>query len=149
MSRWPPHVTVASVIERAGRYLLVEEDKGGPFSLFNQPAGHLEPGERLTQAAERETREEAAWHITLTGYLGLYVYAAPDELTFHSHAFVGIPLAHLGNDLDSGIVAAHWLTLDEIEALERAHRLRSPLVLRRIRDAKAGRQFPLDVIHER
>ncbi|PZP78492.1 MAG: NUDIX hydrolase, partial [Stenotrophomonas maltophilia] len=73
MTRWTPRVTVAAVIERAGRYLLVEEDHGGPFSQFNQPAGHLEPGERLTEAAARETREEAAWQVAITDYLGLTV----------------------------------------------------------------------------
>lgn len=149
MTRWSPRVTVASVIERGGRYLLVEEDRGGPFSLFNQPAGHLEPGERLIDAAVRETREEAAWQVAITDYLGLYVFTAEDGLIFHSHAFVGLALAHLDEPLDKGIVAVHWLTLDEIDDLDRAGRLRSPLVLQRLHDLRSDRCFPLDVIRER
>lgn len=149
MKRWTPRVTVASVIERSGRYLLVEEDRGGPFSLFNQPAGHLESGERLTNAAARETREEAAWQVAITDYLGLYIYTAADGLVFHSHAFVGLPLARLDTPLDSGVVGAHWLTFDEIDDLDRACRLRSPLVMQRLRDLRSGRRFPLDVIRER
>ena len=88
MKRWLPHITVASVIERAGRYLLVEEDRGGPFSQFNQPAGHLEPGERLAEAAARETREEAAWQVAITDYLGLYVFTAGDGLVTGADATV-------------------------------------------------------------
>lgn len=149
MTRWAPRVTVAAVIERSGRYLLVEEDRGGPFSLFNQPAGHLEPGERLSEAAARETREEAAWQVAITDYLGLTIFTAADGLVFHSHAFVGLPLARLANALDDGIVAAHWLTLDEVDDLHRAGRLRSPLVMQRLRDLRSGRIFPLDVIRER
>ena len=149
MKRWSPRVTVATVVERAGRYLLVEEDRGGPFTLFNQPAGHLEPGERLLEAAEREVREETAWRVGITDYLGLYVYHAPDGATFHSHGYVGMALAHLGNELDRDVLAIHWLTFDEIEDLERAGRLRSPLVMRRIRDARSGRVFPMEVIQER
>lgn len=149
MKRWSPRVTVASVIERGGRYLLVEEDHGGPFSLYNQPAGHLEPGERLTDAAVRETREEAGWQVAITDYLGLYIFTAADGLVFHSHAFVGLPLAHLDTALDKGVVAAHWLTLDEIDDLHRAKRLRSPLVMQRIRDLRRGQCFTLDVIRER
>ncbi|WP_458526140.1 NUDIX domain-containing protein [Onishia taeanensis] len=149
MSRWSPRVTVATVIERAGRFLMVEEDRGGPHTLFNQPAGHLEPGEGIKAAAEREVREETAWHVGITDYLGLYVYQAPDGLTFHSHGFSGMALAHLGNTLDRDILAIHWLTLDELETLEREGRLRSPLVMRRIRDVARGRTFPLDVIQER
>lgn len=149
MNRWSPRVTVASVIERSGRYLLVEEDHGGPFSLYNQPAGHLEHGERLVDAAARETREEAAWQVAITDYLGLYIFTAADGLVFHSHAFVGLPLAHLDAELDKGVVAVHWLTFDEVDDLNRANRLRSPLVMQRIRDLRKGQRFPLDVIRER
>ncbi|ATJ83442.1 NUDIX domain-containing protein [Halomonas beimenensis] len=149
MSRWQPFVTVASVVERAGRYLMVEEDRGGPHTEFNQPAGHLEAGEGIRDAALRELREETAWQVGLTDYLGLYVFRAPDGKTFHSHGFYGMALAHLGHGLDPAIRAAHWLTLEELEALERDGRLRSPLVMRRIHDARNGRFYPMDVIHER
>ncbi|KAA0016251.1 NUDIX hydrolase [Salinicola corii] len=149
MNRWTPRVTVAVVVERAGRYLMVEEDRGGPFSLFNQPAGHLERGERLIAAAEREVREESAWQVAITDYLGLYVHQASDGLIFHSHAFLSLPLAHLGNALDKGIIGAHWLTFDEIDDLDRSHQLRSPVVMQRLRDARDGRRYPLDVIRER
>ncbi|WP_110687940.1 NUDIX domain-containing protein [Salinicola aestuarinus] len=149
MDRWTPRVTVAVVVERAGRYLMVEEDRGGPFSLFNQPAGHLERGERLTAAAERETREESAWQVAITDYLGLYVHRTPEGIVFHSHGFIGLALAHLGNPLDSGIRAAHWLTFDEVDDLDRANRLRSPVVMQRLRDARDGRHYPLGVIRDR
>ncbi|WP_046080068.1 NUDIX domain-containing protein [Halomonas sp. HG01] len=149
MSRWHPLVTVATVVERAGRFLIVEEDRGGPHTVFNQPAGHLEPGERIHDAALRELREETAWQVGLSDYLGIYVYRAPDGTTFHSHGFYGMALARLGTELDPDILATHWVTLEELEALERLGRLRSPLVLRRVRDALAGRFYPMDVIHER
>lgn len=149
MTRWSPRVTVASVIEDSGCYLLVEEDTGGPFPLFNQPAGHLEPDERLIDAAIRETREETAWQVAITGYLGLDVFTASPGLIFHSHAFIGLPLAHLAAPLDTGIVAVHWLTLNEVADLDQAGRLRSPLVMQRLHDMRDGRRFPLDVIRER
>ncbi|WP_148254377.1 NUDIX domain-containing protein [Aidingimonas lacisalsi] len=149
MTRWTPRVAVATVVERAGRYLMVEEDRGGPFTLFNQPAGHLEPDETLLAAAEREVREETAWRVGITDYLGLYVYRTQEGVTFHSHGYVGMALAHLGNELDTDIHAVHWLTFDEIEDLDRAGRLRSPLVMRRLLDTRLGRVFPLEVIQER
>ncbi len=150
MSRWQPHVTVATVVERAGRFLMVEEaPRGSPTTLFNQPAGHLEPGERIKEAALRELREETAWQVGITHYLGMYVYSSADGKTFHSHGFLGMALAHQGTPLDPAILGVHWLTLDEIEALDREGRLRSPLVLRRLRDALAERFYPMEVIHER
>ena len=86
MSRWQPYVTVACVVERAGAFLMVEEDRGGPATLFNQPAGHLEPDEQILDAALREVAEETAWRVGISDYLGMYVYRAPDGKTFHSHA---------------------------------------------------------------
>ncbi|MGO1626582.1 MAG: NUDIX domain-containing protein [Halomonadaceae bacterium] len=140
--------TVACVIQRDGRYLVVEEDRGGPLTLYNQPAGHIEVGEGPIAAVRREVAEETAWDVTLTGYLGLYVFQLND-LTFHSHGFIATPARFLDTPLDDDIQAAHWLTLDELKALDAAGRMRSPLVLPRVEDALTGRVFPLGVIHER
>lgn len=145
-----PHIraTVACVIQREERYLVVEEDRGGPLTLFNQPAGHIEVGEGPIAAIRREVAEETAWEVALDGYLGLYVFEL-NGLTFHSHGFTASPARFLDTPLDDDVQAAHWLALDEIRALDAAGRMRSPLVLPRIDDARAGRVFPLDVIHER
>lgn len=142
------HSTVACVIEQQGHFLMVEEDKGGAHTLFNQPAGHIEQGEGPLAAVHREVAEETAWRVTLTGYLGLYVFHTPNGATFHSHGFVATLNRRLGSPLDPDIVATHWLTREEIAALGDAHRLRSPLVLKRIDDALGGRRYPLDVIEE-
>lgn len=142
------HSTVACVIEQQGRFLMVEEDKGGPHTLFNQPAGHVERGEGPVAAVHREVMEETAWKITLTGYLGLYVFHTPTGTTFHSHGFVALPNQRLSSAIDPAIVATHWLTREEIAMLGGARRLRSPLVLQRIDDALNGHRYPLGVIKE-
>ncbi|AQU81734.1 MAG: NUDIX hydrolase [Halomonas sp.] len=140
--------TVACVIQQNGRYLMVEEDRGGPATVFNQPAGHVEPGEGPLAAIIREVIEETAWQVTLTGYLGLYVFHTPEGLTFHSHGFLATPNTQLNTSIDSDITATHWLTQHEIASLDTAQRLRSPLVLKRIHDALSGRCYPLEVIQE-
>ncbi|MGO2147212.1 NUDIX hydrolase [Halomonas sp.] len=142
------HSTAACVIQRNDRFLLVEEAKGGLNTVFNQPAGHIELGEGPMAAIVREVQEETAWQVTLTGYLGLYVFHAKNGQTFHSHGFLAEPLKQLNTPLDRDIVATHWLTLDEIRALKDENRLRSPLVLKRIEDAICERCYPLSVIQE-
>ena len=58
-TRWTPNVTVATVIERGGAFLLVQEyDPQRKMIVLNQPAGHLEPDENLCDAAVREVLEE-------------------------------------------------------------------------------------------
>lgn len=142
------HSTAACVIKQGERYLMVEEHRGGPQSVFNQPAGHVELGEGPIAAILREVKEETAWQVSLTGYLGLYIFHTDDGHTFHSHGFVAEPLNQLDLALDPDITAAHWLTLQEIRALNQQTRLRSPLVIKRIEDALSGPCYPLSVIRE-
>ena len=142
------HTTVACVIQRDKRFLMVEEARGGPVTLFNQPAGHVEPGEGPIAAILREVAEETAWRIRLTGYLGLYVFHTPAGLTFHSHGFVAEPVEFMATPLDTDITATHWLSEPEIHALDQQQRLLSPLVLKRIAAARENHLYPLSVIHE-
>jgi len=144
----PIHSTAACVIQRGEHYLMVEERRGGPHSVFNQPAGHIEPGEGPMTAILREVQEETAWRVSLTHYLGLYVFHTDDGQTFHSHAFIAEPLHQLDLALDPDIVATHWLTLEQLRELDRQSRLRSPLVIKRIEDALSGPYYPLEVIRE-
>lgn len=143
---WRPDVTVATIVPREGRFLLVEEVSDGRLVL-NQPAGHLEPMESLTHAAVRETFEETGWHVVPTGLVGIYQWHRP-ESDFHvlRVAFVADALGHEeSHRLDAGIVRALWLTREEIAA--QAARLRSPMVLANIDDFLAGRRYPLDVLN--
>ncbi|NCT66316.1 MAG: NUDIX hydrolase [Rhodanobacteraceae bacterium] len=143
---WRPHVTVATVVPRDERFLLVEEDVRGRLVL-NQPAGHLEPDESLQAAAVRETLEETGWHVALTCLLGVQQWRSPSGRQFVRFTFAAEPLRHEpARPLDEGIVRALWLHRDEIAAA--AERLRSPMVLASVDDWLAGRRLPLDAVRQ-
>ncbi|REC94456.1 NUDIX domain-containing protein [Kushneria indalinina] len=152
MSRFLPHVTVAAVVVDRERFLLIEErdrlGAAGAPTVFNQPAGHLESGESLIEAVHRETREESGWEIILDGYLGLYINTAPNGVVYHSHTFLARPVQRVTETLDEGIFGIDWYRPAQIETLEHAGRLRSPLVAKRIHDALEGRAYPLDLIRD-
>ena len=141
---WKPHVTVAAHCERDGRYLLVRESIDGR-EVYNQPAGHLDPGESLTEAVIRETREETRYEFAPTALVGVYRYTLPQrrDTTFLRFLFRGEIWGPLAGELDEGIIAAEWLTHAELVACRPQHR--TPMVLRCIEDARAGRAFPLDL----
>jgi len=143
---WKPNVTVAAIVERGGRFLLVEEDTDRG-RLFNQPAGHLDPDETLLQAVVRETLEETACVFEPAALLGVYQYRQRDsDVTYLRFAFTGeVTAQQEGRALDHGIVRAVWLTPDEIRALAGRHR--SPLVVRCIEDYLAGQRYPLKMLH--
>lgn len=142
---WRPNVTVASVLERDGRFMLVEEETEGGLRL-NQPAGHLEAQESLLDAVVRETREETA-HCFLPEYLvGVYLWPRPSgDVTYLRFTFGGELGEQIqGARLDDGIVAVVWMTPDELRACSSRHR--SPLVMQCVEDYLVGRRFPLDLL---
>jgi len=145
--RFTPHVTVATIVEDNGRFLMVEELAEGR-AVFNQPAGHLEADESLIQAALRETLEETGWDVELTAVTGIYLYTAPSNgITYQRICFAAKPVRHHpGLALDQGIIGPQWLTRDELMA--QPTRWRSELVMHCIDDYLAGERFPLSLIRQ-
>jgi len=148
---WQPDVTVATVVVRDGSVLMVEEMAHGQM-VFNQPAGHLEPDESLLEAALRETREETAWEVELTAFIGAYQWRAvnPDGSGGRHYlrfAFAAQPLSHdPDRALDEGIVRALWMTPTELQQAQTRHR--SPLVWQVVADYLAGRRSPLSMLQQ-
>jgi ADP-ribose pyrophosphatase YjhB (NUDIX family) len=142
---WKPHVTVAAVAERGGRFLLIEEETERG-ALYNQPAGHLEQGETLVAAVVRETLEESAHHFTPRALLGVYHYHyRPNDTTYMRFAFIGDVTGYEPQRaLDTGIIRALWMTPEEIRASHARHR--TPLVMKCVDDWLAGRHYPLQLI---
>lgn len=138
----PIDVTVAAVIENGGRFLVVEEQALGRI-VINQPAGHLEPGESLTDAVVRETHEETGFRFAPRSVIGIYLWHSDEaERSFLRVTFAGAASAPLSPpQLDDGILAVHWLSRPELRT--RKAQLRSPMVMRCIDDFCAGARYPL------
>ncbi|MFT3762453.1 MAG: NUDIX hydrolase [Pseudoxanthomonas sp.] len=150
---WQPDVTVATVVVRDGRLLLVEEYAGGDRLVLNQPAGHLEPDESLLAAAVRETREETGWDVEPTAFIGAYQWKVPEDdggphagKHYLRFAFAAEALRHDPSiRLDAGIERAIWLTPAELQAEEARHR--NPMVWQVAADFLAGRRHPLSLLN--
>lgn len=167
---WRPNVTVASIVERDGRFLMVREETPDGIRL-NQPAGHLDPRESLAQAAERETLEETAHRVSAQALVGVFmsryrragdapgqVCARPGagrdpqgdasgavDVSFLRFAFAcRVEGFELGRSLDSGIIEAVWLSAGEIAACQSLHR--SALVQKSLDAYLAGQRYPLGLI---
>jgi 8-oxo-dGTP pyrophosphatase MutT (NUDIX family) len=144
-SVWKPRATVAALCERDGKYLLVLEKVAGDL-VYNQPAGHLDPGESLLQAVVRETLEETRYVFEPTALQGIYRFQPRPENpdTYLRFLFRGRVGDRIDGPLDDEIVAAEWLSYDEVAACRSRHR--SPMVMRGIEDSREHPGYPLDII---
>ena len=130
-------LTVAAVVDLDGRYLMVEEMAGGK-RVLSQPGGHIESNETPEEAVVRETLEETGCTVECGELIGVYLWIHPQS----RQQFLRLVYAatYLSCDeeqaLDDGIIARRWATYPELEA--RKHLLRSPAVLRCVKDYADG-----------
>lgn len=144
----PVHVTVAAVIEgrgeNQGKFLMVEETASNGDIVFNQPAGHLENNESIEQAIVREVLEETGLNFKPTALVGTYILnPASNNRHYLRFCFTGYIS---GNDKlapqDDDIIAAHWMSKEEILAILPQHR--SGLIIDCLKDYLSGQRFPLE-----
>lgn len=141
-----PHATVATIVEHENKYLMVKELQDGKV-VYNQPAGHIENGESITEAAIRETKEETGWLVIPTRFGGISTYHAPNGISYIRSTLIAEPLQKDDTlKLDDDILEAVWLNYEEILLLE--DQLRSPIVKQVIDNYRLGISYPLELISE-
>ncbi len=143
--QWKPNVTVAAIIQKNNLFLLVEENIDGRI-VFNQPAGHLENNESLTNAVIREVLEETAGHFQPHGLCGIYLHKnIINGISYLRFCYFGeCNYFEKERPLDPGIIRTVWMTKKEIE--DKNSQLRTPIVLHCIDDFLSGQRMSLDVL---
>jgi ADP-ribose pyrophosphatase YjhB (NUDIX family) len=137
-------VTCSLMIEQDEKLLLVQEADPEIYGLWNQPAGHVEPGETFEACALREAREETGYDVELVGLQGMYydIAAGDEDINI---CFRARPLGEARHPLADDILQARWFSREELLAFPR-ERLRHARALRRLEDWLAGKAFPLEVV---
>lgn len=134
------------IVDDHGRYLLVQESKESARQRFNFPAGKLEVGETLTEAAAREAREEAGVEVEVADLIGIYQCPQTSEgfgvvnFVFSSVITGGSPTASEAHPV------ARFFSLDEIESMAAEGMLRGTHIALSIADHRAGRRLPQNTI---
>ncbi len=141
----PTDLTVGALVERDGRFLIIEERASGRL-VVTQPGGHLEGGESPEDAAARETLEETGVRVEIRELLGVYLWIHPQtRQQFLRIMFVADMLGMQPNArLDDGIEAVYWYTRADLK--RRAQDLRTPIVLRCVDDYRTGQRQSVDLL---
>lgn len=142
----PVLVAAANLITSGSDILLVREAKPAARQRFNLPAGKVEAGETIPEAAAREAREETGLDVEVVSLVGIYHCPATSEGT----AVVNFVFESRPRGGEIGVSAAHpevrFVPIAELEAMAAQRRLRGTHILRAVQALAAGRRLPLDVV---
>jgi len=140
----PTRISCSVMLEHEGELLLVQEGNEDVYGRWNQPAGHLEPGETIFECAVREAKEESGYTVELTSLQAVYVYSEEQERRIN-FCFRAKPGGAPDPPMPGEILATRWFTQEELQQFP-DDQLRHALTRQRIRDWLEGKSSPLAVI---
>ena len=106
-------VIVGGIIEKNGKYLLVQEAQEKAYKKWNFPAGHLDFNESLKQGAIREIKEETGCDVELDGVCYIANKVLQDDL-FVMVAFSAKLIKENIEFDEKEILDVKWFDYDEI-----------------------------------
>lgn len=129
-------IVAGVVIKQHNKYLLVQENRPSTdiHEKWNFPAGRVEEGDTIEDTAIKEAREEAGYEVKLIRRLGIFQESASVP---PKHAFEAKIISGELKWPEDEILAAKWLTLDEIKNIK--EKLRSEWILGAINILERGR----------
>ncbi|PJE76365.1 NUDIX hydrolase [Candidatus Uhrbacteria bacterium CG10_big_fil_rev_8_21_14_0_10_48_16] len=150
MERHTARIIVVGFIERDGKLLVIRERPAElPHDhepVMNQPAGHLEKNELLTDAVVREVLEETGYHVRPVELVGVHqITVTSEERTVLAFLFRCELIDETQHEIEAPeIVETLWLTQEEIMARANEHRSRS--TTKRFETYFSGARFPLELL---
>lgn len=115
-------VVAGCVIRRDdGKYLLVQEKQPKVYGLWNLPAGHVDKGETIEDAAVREAKEESGYDVELGNKIGIYHETVDSPVR---HAFVARVIGGQLKIEPEEILDVKWFSYDEIAKMKQEGKLR-------------------------
>lgn len=137
-------IIVGGVIEKDGKFLLVQEAQEKCRGKWNIPAGHLDPNETIFEGAKREVFEECGCKVELTGLINITNKILQDD------TFIGIVFStriledNIKFDTDE-ILDVKWFTYEEI--IDMKEKLRdSKFIINSISAVKENKIADLNIV---
>jgi len=110
-----PKVAVGTIIAHDGGIVLLKRAIEPAYGKWVFPGGFVDRGERVEEAAIRETREESCLHVKISRLLNVYSYADhPVIIIVYVGEIIGGQAAAGDETLEAGIFPPADLPWDEL-----------------------------------
>ena len=108
-------IAAGVVIEQDGKYLLVQESTPSQYGLWNWPAGKVDVGETIEEAAIREGKEETGYNVEIIRKLGIW---QDNTKVAAQHALEAKIVGGEFNFPKGELLDAKWFTKEEIYSMK-------------------------------
>lgn len=137
-------IIVGGVLEKDGKYLLVQEAQEKCYGKWNLPAGHLDPNETIIEAAKREIKEESGLDVELTGVCQIGNRKLEDDV------FVSVIFSTkvLGGDIKfdpNEILDVKWFSYEELLSMKAQLRSEN-LIFGAINNTRSELVAPISIV---
>lgn len=122
------------ILQKDGKFLLVQEKLPKAYGKWNLPAGHVDPGESTVDAAVREVQEETG--LIVEAGKEVFSEAIP-ERDREFHIFTAQIVGGTLSVQPEEILDAQWFSMDEIYQFQKDQQLRSEWMVRAIENGRA------------
>lgn len=140
-------VIAGCLIVRDNKVLMVKEAQKKCYGKWNFPAGHVDAGENIMDAAVREVFEETGCRIELTGVLPICVVRnnINDEPRLMIKFTADIIEENIVID-ESEILDVQWIEIDKIKNMSEEELRGYDSSIALIRAYEENKIYPLDVL---
>ncbi|MFH1909764.1 MAG: NUDIX domain-containing protein [bacterium] len=121
------------VVERDGKFLLVQEKKTEVYGKWNLPAGKAEVGLTLEENAIKEAKEETGYDVEIIRSVGIYHGEGDRSVRFAYKAKI------TGGDISfdkSEILEVRWFSYAELQKMDKDGEIRNFWVMQAIEDSQ-------------
>lgn len=113
-------IIAGGLLEKDGKFLLVNARVGAPKGLWNIPAGRVDEGEVVEEAAVREVKEETGLDVMIEGLVNVF-HRMKNKVADKNIIRVNFKMSIVGGELNppkDEINEARWFSLKEIKNME-------------------------------
>lgn len=139
-------IVVGTVVERGGKFLLVQEAQERCRGKWNLPAGRLDPNETVFEGAIRETKEETGCDVELVNVCQIGNRVTEDN-AFISVIFTAKLLQETIKINPAEILDVKWFSYEEILAM-RSEIRSEEMLIKAIENHRNGLTAPLEIVNQ-